>query len=88
VSRHPVAGPAVLITFQPVIKAGFTSLSSHEDLANARKFFEDKDISKFRLPVLQTFDAMQAAADWLSRDKQDVEEVRFSFFVRGKGKKC
>jgi len=57
-----------------IIKGGFTSLSSHEDLEMAKKFFDGKDISKFRLSVLQTFDAMQAAADWLSRDKKDVEE--------------
>jgi hypothetical protein len=37
------------------------------------------DISKYRLPVLQTFDAMQASADWLTRDKQDVEAVSVFF---------
>jgi hypothetical protein len=39
----------MLIICLVVIKGGFTQLSSHEDLAMAKKFFEDK--GKFSTPV-------------------------------------
>jgi hypothetical protein len=33
------------------------------------------DVSKFKLVVSQAYDSIQASADWLSRDKKDVEQV-------------
>ena len=33
------------------------------------------DIRKFHRGVSQTYDTIQAAAEWLSRDQKDVEEV-------------
>jgi aminopeptidase 2 len=73
-----------------VIKGAFNQLTSYEDLEKAKQFFKDKgelyhcseeaslrgvDVSRFRLVVSQAYDSIQASADWLSRDKNDVEEV-------------
>jgi len=59
-----------------VVKGSLNSFTTHEDLERFKKFFADKDIRKCKLAVHQTFDAIQAAADWLKRDTKDVEQVR------------
>jgi hypothetical protein len=58
-----------------VVKGSFNSLTSYEDLADVKAFFKDKDVRKFRLAVEQTFDSIQASADWLKRDQEDVSQV-------------
>lgn len=58
-----------------VVKGSFNSLSSYEDLEDVKAFFKDKDVRKFRLSVSQTYDSIQANADWLERDSADVEQV-------------
>ena len=63
-----------------MVKGSFNSLSSYEDLEEVKAFFKDKDVRKFRLAVSQTFDSIQANADWLARDKEDVSQVRTGFF--------
>lgn len=74
-----------------MVKGAINSFTSHEDLERFKKFFQDKgkrwvlqdefissaDIKKCKLAVHQSFDAIQAAADWLSRDSKDVEQVCF-----------
>lgn len=57
-----------------MVKGSFNSLTSYEDLEDAKAFFKDKDVRKFRLSVSQTFDSIQASADWLKRDLEDVEQ--------------
>lgn len=57
-----------------LVKGSFNSLSSYEDLEEVKAFFKDKDVRKFRLAVSQTFDSIQANADWLARDKEDVSQ--------------
>lgn len=37
------------------------------------------DIRKFHRAVSQTYDTIQAAADWVKRDAKDVDEVSCSF---------
>ena len=32
------------------------------------------DTKKFQMPVSQTLDSIQASADWLKRDKEDILE--------------
>lgn len=69
-----------------MVKGGFSSYSSFEDLDKAKAFFEGKDVRKFRLAVSQTYDSIQAAADWLKRDTEDVTQVStFETHSRGLG---
>lgn len=58
-----------------MVKGAFNSFSSYEDLEKCKAFFKDKDIRKFKLAVSQTFDSVQASADWLKRDTEDVKQV-------------
>lgn len=74
-----------------LIKGAFGSLTSKEDLAKIKKFFDGRgeflnldsdtsavltvDISRYKLSVHQVYDTIQAASDWLERDQQDVEQV-------------
>nr|XP_018263637.1 aminopeptidase 2 [Kwoniella dejecticola CBS 10117]OBR85795.1 aminopeptidase 2 [Kwoniella dejecticola CBS 10117] len=57
-----------------LVKGAFQSLSSHEDLKMVQDFFKDKDIRKYKSAVAQSCDSIQAAADWLQRDSEDVEK--------------
>ncbi|WRT67329.1 uncharacterized protein IL334_004299 [Kwoniella shivajii] len=57
-----------------LVKGAFASLSSHEDFKMVKDFFKDKDIRKYKSAVAQTLDSIQAAADWVDRDSQDIEE--------------
>lgn len=63
-----------------MVKGSINLFTTHEDLARFKKFFEDKDIRKCKLAVYQSFDAIQAAADWLKRDTKDVEQVSTTFY--------
>lgn len=71
-----------------LIKGAFSSLTSKEDLAKIKAFFDARgvfgslqrvpdvtDISRYKLSVHQVYDTIQAASDWLERDQQDVKEV-------------
>ncbi|KAK8869616.1 hypothetical protein IAR55_000183 [Kwoniella newhampshirensis] len=57
-----------------LIKGSFASLSTHKDKERLLEFFKDKNTKQFKLALAQTCDSIQAAADWVQRDKKDVEE--------------
>ncbi|ODN83394.1 hypothetical protein L202_01538 [Cryptococcus amylolentus CBS 6039] len=56
-----------------LVKGAFASLTSKEDLEATKKFFDTKDISKYKLAVAQTYDSITAASNWVERDVKDVE---------------
>lgn len=71
-----------------VVKFGFNSLTTLEDLERVKAFFKDKGMShlqrgsmlmtdtrKFALAASQTYEAIEASANWLNRDQKDVEQV-------------
>ena len=58
-----------------VVKAALASFTTHKDLEYFKNALKDKDISRCHLAVLQSYDSIQAAADWLERDQADVESV-------------
>ncbi|WVO17857.1 hypothetical protein L204_105555 [Cryptococcus depauperatus] len=56
-----------------LVKGALAQLSSHKDLERIKAFLESVDTHKCKLAVAQTYNSIQAAADWVSRDHQDVE---------------
>jgi len=40
------------------------------------------DTRKFTLAVSQTYEAIEASANWLDRDQKDVEQVSSIFYYR------
>jgi hypothetical protein len=64
VSRRPGAIPKVLPRQGQAL------------LCSSSESYSSADIKKCKLAVHQSFDAIQAAADWLNRDSKDVEQVR------------
>jgi aminopeptidase 2 len=47
------------------IKFSLESFSSLKDLEETEAFFRDRDTSKYRLPLLQSCDAIRANIAWL-----------------------
>ena len=49
---------------------------------NRRMVLTNIDTRKFTLAVSQTYEAIDASANWLDRDQKDVEQVSSIFYYR------
>ncbi|KZV81200.1 hypothetical protein EXIGLDRAFT_779983 [Exidia glandulosa HHB12029] len=55
-----------------LIKYSFSNLTKDEDIVDAQKFFEGKDVSKYNLALQQALDGIRTSSAWLKRSNEDV----------------
>ncbi|KAF8448022.1 leucyl aminopeptidase [Boletus edulis BED1] len=61
-------------SFQFVIPAALGNLGTKSDIEWIKKFFEDKDTSRYNLALAQTLDSLRASAAWIERSTTDISE--------------
>ncbi|TIC23268.1 hypothetical protein E3Q12_02146 [Wallemia mellicola] len=59
-----------------LISFSFDGLAQPNDAKEVEEFFKDKDTSKYSSSLNQGLDAVKGNAQWLARDKADVEQCR------------